>query len=94
LTRPAISGVHDIAASTASHPNVRDDREPPLFSGWDAENKSHISEKQKRIIFRERAGQEFARAGDLPVGQWDGQAPASQARASVYRNSLVRCHRN
>jgi hypothetical protein len=25
--------VHDIVASTASHPNVRDDREPPLFSG-------------------------------------------------------------
>jgi hypothetical protein len=52
--------VRDIAASTASHPNVRDDREPPLFSGWDGETKSHISEKQKRIIFRTRAGQEFA----------------------------------
>jgi hypothetical protein len=43
-------------------PNVRDDREPPLFSGWDGENKLQISEKQKRIIFRERAGQEFATA--------------------------------
>jgi hypothetical protein len=43
-------------------PNVRDDREPPLFSGWDGENKSHFSEKQKRFIFRKRAGQEFANA--------------------------------
>src|SRR6266568_8568039 len=34
------------AASTASHPNVRDDREPPLFSGWDGGMKPHISEKQ------------------------------------------------
>src|SRR6266568_5259480 len=25
----------DAATSTASHPNVRDDREPPLFSEWD-----------------------------------------------------------
>src|ERR1700730_13740434 len=41
-------------------PNVRDDREPPLFSGWDGENKSRISEKQKRFIFAARAGQEFA----------------------------------
>jgi hypothetical protein len=54
--------VRDIAASTASHPNVRDDREPPLFSGWDGANKSHISEKQKRIIFCKRAGQELATA--------------------------------
>jgi hypothetical protein len=40
----------------------------------DGENKSHISEKQKRFIFRGRAGQEFARAGDLPVGLsgWSG----------------------
>src|SRR6266700_7719944 len=33
----ALRSVHapDAAASTASHPNVRDDREPPLFSEWD-----------------------------------------------------------
>jgi hypothetical protein len=56
--RPAIQPcVHDIVASTASHPNVRDDREPPLFSGWDGEKKSPISEKQKQFIFREGTGQ-------------------------------------
>jgi hypothetical protein len=50
----------DAAASTASHPNVRDDREPPLL--WDGMRgkKPQISEKQKRFIFRERTGQEFA----------------------------------
>jgi hypothetical protein len=50
-------------------PNVRDDRDTPLFSGWDSENRSHISEKQKRFIFAARAGQEFGNASDLPVGQ-------------------------
>src|SRR6266568_48553 len=36
----ALRPVHapDAAASTASHPNVRDDREPPLFSEWDGES--------------------------------------------------------
>jgi len=51
LTRPAISGVHDIVASTASHPNVRDDREPPLFSGIGWRKRYHIILKNRRDIF-------------------------------------------
>jgi hypothetical protein len=75
--------VHDIVASTASHTNVRDDREPPLFSAWDGEMKPLISEKQKRFIFVARAGQEFAMTSDLPVGQRIGRSPAPCGRASL-----------
>jgi hypothetical protein len=49
----------DAAASTASHPNVRDDREPPLLWGGMRGKNPQISEKQKRFIFREGTGQEF-----------------------------------
>ena len=47
-------------ASTASRLDVRDDRETPLVSRRDGESKTHISEKRKRNIFRERAGQDLA----------------------------------
>jgi hypothetical protein len=58
LPRPAISGVRDIVASTASHSNVRDDREPPLlWSGMARPN--HIFRKNRSDLF-------FARGLDNP----------------------------
>jgi hypothetical protein len=62
LPRPAFTFRADAAASTASHPNVRDDRDTPLSARRDGENKPPISEKQKRFIFRAGAGHEFTAA--------------------------------
>jgi hypothetical protein len=42
---------HDAAASTASHPNVRDDREPPLFSGGGMAEARHIFLENRSEIF-------------------------------------------
>src|SRR6266700_5934050 len=65
----ALRSVHapDAAASTASHPNVRDDREPPLFSEWDGESCMSDLGQSRSDLF-------FARGLDtnswkLPVGQ-------------------------
>jgi hypothetical protein len=47
----------DAAASIASHPTRRDDREAPLVPRQDGTNESFFSEKRKRNIFRRGTGQ-------------------------------------
>ena len=64
--RPATSRAPDAAASTASHPAFRDDREPPLMWGETAGVKKVICMKgEEGNIFAEGARQGI---GDLPVG--------------------------
>jgi hypothetical protein len=67
--RSALHHVHarDTVASTASHPNVRDDREPPLFSGWDARAyKSDLPDGLSEIFFPRPLDRN---SRTLPVGQ-------------------------
>src|SRR6266700_4824221 len=55
------------AASTASHPNVRDDREPPLFSEWDGEScKSDLGQSRSDLFFVRGLDRN---SQTLPVGQ-------------------------
>jgi hypothetical protein len=67
--RSALHHVHarDTVASIASHPNVRDDREPPLFSGWDARAyKSDLPDGLSEIFFARPLDRN---SRPLPVGQ-------------------------
>jgi hypothetical protein len=66
-TRPAIACARDAAASTASHTNVRDDREPPLFSGWDGLScRFDLGLRQSDLFFSRRLDRN---SRTLPVGQ-------------------------
>ena len=74
-------------------PDVRDDREPPLLARRDGQSKPHISGKRKQIIFRARAGQEFAsparRANHLTQ---DGQEQAASQRFLDFSAGSIRRH--
>jgi hypothetical protein len=49
--RPAIPCASDAAASTASHPNVRDDRDTPLVEGCDSREMPLICRKKEAEYF-------------------------------------------
>jgi hypothetical protein len=51
LACPAIPSRDDAAASTASHPNVRDDRDTPLVGDETVRNKEVIWVRMKREYF-------------------------------------------
>jgi hypothetical protein len=51
--RPAIPFAPDAAASTASHPNVRDDRDPPLLRDETARFVGLIWGKEEAVYFCE-----------------------------------------
>jgi hypothetical protein len=57
--RPAIPLRDDAAASTASHPNVRDDRDTPLSRDGMARN--------KEVIWVKREAEIFSREGWTPI---------------------------
>jgi len=69
---PALRPHAHTTASRPPHPAPRFvtiGRNAPLHRGGMSRQLPHISEKQKQNIFRVRAGQEFASAGDLPAGR-------------------------
>jgi hypothetical protein len=64
--RPAIIRAPDAAASTASPPNVRDDRDTPLCAGRDGGSyKGDLVFRKTRIFLRKGLDRG---ASDLPVG--------------------------
>src|SRR6266850_2038479 len=74
-SRPAISSVRHAAASTASHPNVRDDGQRPS-SGQDGGTSSFdLPDGESELFFVEGTGQDFA---DLPVAQNFRAMPTSR----------------
>ena len=76
IARPAITCAPDAAASTASHPNVRDVRDTPLVRGQDGRVSELIWVRRKRKYFCERGWtrqitlirfSKFTKARGLPV---------------------------
>jgi len=51
LPCPTIASRDDAATSTASHPNVRDDRDTPPRGGWDGGNREVIWVERKSEYF-------------------------------------------